>query len=184
MSKLFCAAALFVCAVAFMFAETLPGAETSTGTEAPAGTPSDSSQSVERRMLPFSVNAGLEVNNNHSNGAAAGVSVMVDWRIMPFLSAGLRTGFSSNFGYSNTAEAEGFVRFVLPLGGIELFAQGGAGVSWIFIYEGNTAVPLFGGAFGARIPLGGFYLEPAARFGSPFLWGAGVSAGKVFFGKK
>lgn len=133
-----------------------------------------------RAGFPISVSAGMEANNNHQNGIALGFVVQADYRVFPFLAAGARGGFSTNITFSNTLEAEGFVRFILPLRSLQVFTQGGAGLSWIFIYEGNTAIPLFGGALGVRIPLGAFYIEPAARFGFPFLWGAGLSAGVRF----
>jgi hypothetical protein len=126
------------------------------------------------------VSAGLEVNNNHRSGVALGVEAQADYRILSFLAAGVRGAFSTNIFFSNTVEAEGFVRFILPLWGLEFFVQGGAGVSWVFIYEGNAAGLLYGGGAGVRIPLGAFFVEPAARFGSPFLWGLGVSAGVSF----
>ncbi|MDR2343140.1 MAG: hypothetical protein LBD86_01245 [Spirochaetaceae bacterium] len=134
--------------------------------------------------LPLSLGAGLEANNNHRNGVALGIQAQADWRIFPFLAAGARGAFNSNFFFSNTVEAEGFVRFMLPLRALTVFAQAGGGVSWVFIYEGNAATPLFGGALGVRIPLGGFYLEPAVRLGVPFLWGAGLSLGKDFSKKR
>jgi hypothetical protein len=161
-NSLFFKAALFIMAASFVFSEE------------------PSPQQAGKGRLPISVSAGLEANNNHRSGVALGFEAQADYRILPFLAAGARGAFSTNFFFSNTVEAEGFVRFVVPLRGLEFFAQGGAGVSWIFIYEGNTAVPLFGGALGVRIPLGAFYVEPAARFGSPFLWGLGVRFGKDF----
>lgn len=143
----------------------------------------DSATPQAKGGFPVSVSAGLEANNNHSDGIALGMQVQADYRVFPFLAAGARGGFSSNFSFSNTVEGGGFVRFMLPLWGLRFFAEAGAGVSWIFLYEGNMAVPLYGGALGVRIPLGargGIYLEPAARVGVPFLWGAGVSIGKDF----
>jgi hypothetical protein len=136
-----------------------------------------------RAGFPLSLSAGLEANNNHRKGIALGAQVQADYRIFRFLAAGVRGGFSSNFGFSNTVEGEGFIRVILPMWGLEFFVQGGGGVSWIMIYEGNTTVPLFGGGTGVRIPLGPIYLEPAARFGKPFLWGAGVNVG-VSFGER
>jgi hypothetical protein len=135
---------------------------------------------------PVSVGLGVEVNNNHINGSAEGVTAAADFRALSFLAAGARAGFSSNFGYSNTMEGEGFVRFILPVKTplrnwtLELFAQGGAGISQIFVYEGNSSKLLAGGGLGIRLLNNGFYIEALARAGTPFLWGAGVSAGYRF----
>jgi hypothetical protein len=60
---------------------------------------------------------------------------------------------------------------------MELFLQGGGGISEIYIYEGERAVPRLESVAGARVPIGHFYAEPEARFGVPYLWGAGVSFG-------
>jgi hypothetical protein len=134
-----------------------------------------------KKGIPLSVGLGLEANNNHRNGVAYGVQASIDYRLWRFLALGARGGFSSNFGFSNTVEGEGFLRLILPLRGVDLFVQGGAGVSVMFIYEGNMPGTLFSGGVGARISLGrSFYIEPAARFGVPFLWGAGISAGYRF----
>jgi hypothetical protein len=135
-----------------------------------------------RGGLPISLGLGLEVNNNNRDGAALGFTAAADYRLLSFLALGLRGGFSSNFDFSNTVEGAAFLRFVLPLKGLELFAQGGGGLSWIFIYEGNSPHPLFEGGAGVRLPLGNFYIEAAGRGGVPFLWGAGISAGYRFGG--
>jgi hypothetical protein len=134
-----------------------------------------------KRGVPLAASVGLEANNNHPDGVVFGVQASIDYRPWRFLALGARGGFSADFGFPYTAEGEGFVRFILPVGGVELFVQGGAGVSVLFLDGGNMPGMLFGGGAGARIPLGRhLYIEPAVRAGSPFLWGAGVSAGYRF----
>jgi hypothetical protein len=90
---------------------------------------------------------------------------------------GIKGEFSSNFDTTNTIEASGLARFILPLGGLELYAQGGIGISNIMSYDGSDIKLLYEGAIGVRITLGSFYLEPSGRYGSPFIWGAGIVFG-------
>jgi hypothetical protein len=129
---------------------------------------------------PLSVSAGLEVNNNHRKGVAGGFTVTAEYRLLPFLALGARGGINSNFGYANIADGLGFVRLILPLRRFDLFVQGGAGQSWIYIYEGNLTSLLYEGGAGLRLPLNGLYIEALARAGYPFLWGASVSVGHNF----
>jgi hypothetical protein len=130
----------------------------------------------------FAVGLGLEVNNNNPKGAAMGVMATGDWRLHRFIAVGAKVGFSSNFGKSNTLEAGAIARFVLPVKSLEFFAHGGIGISGIFFYAYRTPRLLGEGGVGVRIPLplNNFYIEPAARFGHPFFWGAGVTVGYRF----
>jgi hypothetical protein len=163
-------------------AETPPETETLPKAEAL----SDGKRSGGKRAPPISVGLGLELNNNNRHGAAAGISAAADWRISPFLAAGLRAGFSSNFGYSDTLEGEGFARLILPVKtplrgwDLELFAQGGMGISQIFAHEWASYSLLAGGGLGARFLKKSFFIEAIVRAGAPFLWAAGVSAGYRF----
>jgi hypothetical protein len=147
------------------------------GVGAPSIRPAVGGAESRTKLQRLSAGFGIEANNNNRSGAAFGPVVALDWQPVRLIVAGVRGSFSANFGFSNTLEAEGFVRLILPLKNVDLFLQGGAGLSQIFIYEGNSAHFLYGGGAGARIWLGRFYVEPQFRMGFPFLWSAGVTGG-------
>jgi hypothetical protein len=136
-----------------------------------------SASKASRGPVSLSVGTGPEVNQNAASGVAGAWTASSDCRITRYFAAGVKAAFSTNIGYSNTLEAAAFARAILPVGKAELFLQGGGGVSAIYIYEGERAVPMWEAGAGVRVPLGRFYAEPAARFGAPYLWGAGVSFG-------
>jgi hypothetical protein len=71
-------------------------------------------------------------------------------------------------------------RFVWPFKGVDLFLQGGIGMSDIIFYEGYKVVLLYEGGAGVRVPLKKWYIEPSGRYGFPFIWGAGIKFGRTF----
>jgi hypothetical protein len=133
---------------------------------------------------PFSAGLGIEANNNNPHGAALGGTLSLDYRFFRFFAAGLRGGLSSNFGYSNTFELAGTVNLVVPYKKLDFFLYGGIGMSSIFADETGESKLLLEGGGGVRVPIkiGPIvdYIEGSARFGTPFLWGAGVMVGKSF----
>jgi hypothetical protein len=139
--------------------------------------PTPQRSAAKRWWEPISVGAGLEANNNNPKGMAYGALVSVGYRLFRFFALGVKGEFNSNFGTSNTIEAAAWARFVFPIKRLELFAQGSAGISSIIIYGDTETRFLYEGGAGVRIPIKKFYLEPFARFGLPFLWGAGVVFG-------
>ncbi|MDR0684843.1 MAG: hypothetical protein LBF83_06920 [Spirochaetaceae bacterium] len=128
----------------------------------------------------FTVGAGVEANNNNPNGAAFGGVIGADFRPFRFFTVGLKGGFSSNFGKSNTVEAAATAAFVLRAWRLDFIVRGAAGVGYVITYENSEAAFLYEGGLGVRIRMKGFYTEPYVRLGSPFLWGAGVMFGKSF----
>jgi hypothetical protein len=132
----------------------------------------------------FSIGLGIEANNNNSSGAALGVALGADYRLFRFFALGIKQGFSSNFGNSNTIETAVFARLPITIKGIDLFVQGALGISHVITYHDNETRFLFEGGAGARVPVKSFYIEPQVRFGSPFLMGAGITFGYSFQGKR
>ena len=130
--------------------------------------------------VPVSVSAGLEANNNNPNGSAFGGVIGADYRPFRFFAVGMKGGFSSNFGKSNTVEAAATAAFVLSARRLDFIVRGAAGVGYVITYENSEAAFLYEGGLGVRVRLKGFYVEPYVRAGSPFLWGAGVVFGKSF----
>ena len=134
----------------------------------------------------LSVKGGVEANNNGDKRVAGAFTVGADFRLLRYLALGVKTGMSSTFGTANTVEASGTARFILPLRkppegvGVELFVQGEAGLSQVFMYEETRGLFMYGGAAGARLAFGKWYIEPAVRGGKPFLWGASVNVGYLF----
>lgn len=128
---------------------------------------------------------GAEANANTREGAALGGILTLGLDINDIFAAGVKGVFSSNMDTVLTLEAAGFFRYYfsrllpLPLG--VLFAQAEAGTS-LFFEEGETYPVFYGGlTVGWRFHVWeGLYLEPAARFGYPCIWGAGLSVVYMF----
>ena len=144
----------------------------------------------------WGVNAGVEMNMNSGNHyelhniAALGFGIHTggEYNINDMFAAGLNLNFS--FSDFFAFEAAGFFRWYFLRGlpkaaGFlkNIFAQADLGV-WIGNDIYSEAVKFLGGvSAGVRFKLpGNFYIEPYARFGYPFLFGVGVTAGYRFKG--
>jgi hypothetical protein len=133
----------------------------------------------------FSLGLGIEANMYARRGVALGTAVSADYGFLPNLAAGIKFGFSHNLARIMALEPEVFARWYAgDVKGLFLFVQAGLGTSVIFEdrSEGRKAHPAVMGnlAAGLRIPLKQWYVEPYLRTGYPFIWGAGVSAGRRF----
>jgi hypothetical protein len=136
-----------------------------------------SAREAERFALGF----GIEGNSNTRDGMAMGESLYFSYEIIKNLEAGVTFGVNHNFQNMTVLEPAAMGRwyfFELPKN--KFFAQADLGAS--LILEDGTLTPLFLGGLtlGARFPLGPWYLEPYARGGYPFIWGAGLKAGYRF----
>jgi hypothetical protein len=143
----------------------------------------------------LSVGIGADGNMNTREHAALGGSLAVEYGITNAWAAGIKFTVSHNLSDTLVLDPEAFARlYVFQLarlaetanpvfGGV--YAQAGAGVSVVRQDRYDTA-PIFLGeiAAGWRFMCGNWYVEPSARFGMPFLWGAGVSGGYRFDLKK
>jgi len=144
----------------------------------------------------WGVNAGAEMNMNSGNHyelhniAALGFGVHTggEYNISDIFAAGLNLNFS--FSDLFAFEAAGFFRWYFLRGlpkeaGFfrNIFAQADLGV-WAGNDSHSEAVKFLGGtSAGIRFKLPvNFYIEPYARFGYPFLFGVGVTAGYRFKG--
>jgi len=144
----------------------------------------------------WGVNAGVEMNMNSGNHyelhniAALGFGIHTggEYNIYDMFAAGLNLNFS--FSDFFAFEAAGFFRWYFLRGlpkatGFlrNIFAQADLGL-WAGNDIHSEAVKFLGGASaGVRFKLpGNFYIEPYARFGYPFLFGVGATAGYRFKG--
>ena len=123
---------------------------------------------------------GAEANGNTFEGAAAvggGWSFGVD--LNRYIALGIKTTFSYDFDSTMaTVEQAGLFRFYLPLKIRGPFLQAEAGGGIVFEDKENYFCFAGGIAAGWRIGIGkNLYVEPAGRFGYPFIWGAGISIG-------
>jgi len=142
----------------------------------------------------WGVNAGVEMNMNSGNHyelhniAALGFGIHTggEYNINDMFAAGLNLNFS--FSDFFAFEAAGFFRWYFLRGlpkaaGFlkNIFAQADLGL-WAGNDIYSEAVKFLGGvSAGIRFKLpGNFYIEPYARFGYPFLFGVGVTAGYRF----
>jgi len=121
---------------------------------------------------------GGEANANTREGAAIGGAFSFGLEFAGSFAAGLRVIFSNDIKSIFTIEPLAFFRYNLPLGISGFFVQAEMGAS--FFLEDNKGYPAFsvGAAAGWRFKITEmFYIEPYARAGYPFIWGAGLNAG-------
>ena len=125
--------------------------------------------------------AGAEAGGNAREGAAPGVIVLAGAEINQLFALGFRKGFFLDTAKVTTLEDSVFFRVKFPVKNTVPFVQAELGTSVLF--EDGKSYPLFLGALAAgwRFHIGRFvYIEPAARVGHPFIWGAGLAIGIRF----
>jgi hypothetical protein len=127
----------------------------------------------------WALGVGLEANMNTPSNAAGASWVSAGRDLGRLFAAGMKAGYSYNFSGVGTLEMAALGRwYFLSLEKSRFFAQLELGMDLIF-HEGNTVPAFLGGlAFGWRIPLGVWYLEPAVRGGYPYIWGLGLAFGR------
>ena len=124
---------------------------------------------------------GVEGNANAREGAAIGANLSLGVNLNSQFSLGIKTVFSSDIDAVTTLEPAAFFRYYLPFKFSGLFAQAELGAS--FFFEDGKSYPAFQGglSLGWRYYfIKNWYIEPAVRFGYPFVWGAGIIAGLSF----
>jgi hypothetical protein len=129
----------------------------------------------------WNIGAAVELNANSRKGVATGGGFLFDLEIDERFSAGIKTSFFSDINTVNTLEWQGLFRYYLPLPVTGVFVQAETGMSIFF--EQSEAFPAFLGGItaGWRIfPGKNWYLEPALRFGYPFIWSVGFGGGMRF----
>jgi hypothetical protein len=131
---------------------------------------------------------GLEINGNTREGVAMGGNLTAGLDLNEQFSLGLKAVLSGNFDTIITLEPAAFFRYYIPtlqfspsfkISG--LFAQAELGTAIFF--ENQKGYPAFlgGAALGWRYNIGEmWYIEPAARFGYPFIWGVSFAGGLRF----
>jgi len=115
------------------------------------------------------------------SGGAIGGGVFLGGEINNQFAIGVKTGFLHDFDDINSLNIQGFVRYQLPLPVDGFFVRADAGVLMLF-YDGET-FPVFSGglAAGWRYNFSqNWFLEPALRFGYPYMWGASLVLGFRF----
>ena len=111
-------------------------------------------------------------------GAAIGGSLSAGVEINRQFSAGVITSIFHNLDTVLSVDPKAFFRYYIPLPAYGLFVQAETGC--VVFFEFNEAFPAFSGSVSAGWRFNfaeNWYAEPAARFGYPFIWGVGVSAG-------
>jgi hypothetical protein len=129
----------------------------------------------------WNIGAAMELNANSRKGVATGGGVLFDLEIDKRFTAGIKTSFFSNMSTLNTLELQGLFRYYLPLPVTGAFVQAETGMSIFFEQGGGFPAFLGGITAGWRIfPGKNWYLEPALRFGYPFIWAIGFGGGMRF----
>jgi len=131
---------------------------------------------------------GLETNGNGRKAIAMGGNLTVGLDLNDQFSLGLKTVLSGDFNTVITLEPAAFFRYYLPLNFPDipfnfhdLFAQAELGTAIFF--EHKEAYPAFlgGAGLGWHYNIGEkWYIEPAVRFGYPFIWGVSFQGGMRF----
>ena len=142
------------------------------------------------------IGIGPEINMNSGTAFGVGVVVALDFNFGNYWAAGLSAKGSHDLSSAWVAEGMAFIRCYFPGRNpwqreyhSGFFAQADAGAHYIaednvHMYKGDTLLrPMGGLRAGYRFLLGAsryFYLEPYARGGYPFMWGAGLALGVRF----
>ena len=131
------------------------------------------------------IGLGTELNAYSRQNAAAGGGFFAGFDLNRYFAAGLKIGFFHNMGTIATLEPLAFFRYYIlrqqrPPGLGGFFVQAETGYAACFEY--GEAFHAFSGGLSAgwRIVTKNWGIEPAVRFGYPYIWGAGITAGYRF----
>jgi hypothetical protein len=169
-------------------------------------TPLAVSQQAAAQEKKIAAGLGPELGINTLEGAAFGVVLGADYKLpikaIPF-AAGVNVGLHFN-KVEFVLEPSAMFRWYFPIPGLTkkfhektegstfkgtfkpvyegAFVQAEVGVTVIAEKDEDTVALFMGGLkLGYRLPLKlGLYVEPFARFGYPYLWGMGATAGMRF----
>jgi outer membrane protein OmpA-like peptidoglycan-associated protein len=142
----------------------------------------------------LSLGLGADFNGYSIDGFSLGVLFAADYRFLPFLSAGLKSGFGYDFEAVSQLEAEAFARWYFwgypnLLNGLEVFAQLEGGAAGLWGNNGSNGKDnkwSFSGALSAgarlKLPLN-FYAEAYIRGGYPFIWSVSAVLGYTITSK-
>ncbi|MDR2660233.1 MAG: OmpA family protein [Spirochaetaceae bacterium] len=136
----------------------------------------------------LSFGLGGDISGYSATGFSVGGLFSLDYRFLPFLSAGLKGNYGNDFDRLTNVGGQAFARFYFiqnpsPFNGMMVFAQLEGGAEWLwekFLDVNEKNLMAFTGGLGAgvrlRLPLN-FYAEAYARGGYPFIWGFSILAG-------
>jgi len=127
-----------------------------------------------------------EVNAHTREVVAAGGGFLFGFDLNQYFATGLRIGFFHNMDTVATLEPQAFFRYYIPwkqwppdLGGF--FVQAEAG--YVAYFEYGETFHAFSGGLSAgwrSVITKNWVMEPAVRFGYPYIWGVGITAGYRF----
>jgi len=124
---------------------------------------------------------GFEGSANTREGMAFGGSLSFGLNLDHRFSLGLKAYLSSDADMVTTLESAVFFRYYLPIKIDNLFAQVEMGASVFFEDDESYPAFLVGLTLGWRYYVWKeWYIEPSVRFGYPFAWGVGITAGLSF----
>jgi len=131
----------------------------------------------------FFIGFGPEIGGFTRSGAAFSGGFMAGYGINSDFAVGVRGGFMHDAEDIGSLNMQGFFRYqlprFLPIDGF--FAQANAGFV-VFFYR-NSSYPAFAGglSLGWRGDIAeNWFIEPAVRFGYPYMWNIAVLAGYSF----
>jgi len=131
--------------------------------------------------LDIFAGVGPEINAYTREGFALGANLLVGIGINPQMAAGIKAGFFHNLDTVSALDVTAFYRYYLPLPVDGFFAQ--LDVGSVILFEFDESFPAVSGGLnvGWRYNISSnWYIEPAARFGYPYIWAVGLTAGYVF----
>lgn len=133
--------------------------------------------------LPFSFGANFGTNMESTDGYAFQAGVHADYAVLKMLRTGVQFDVSmakNSMAYDPTV----YAKLYLPFGFKHLvpFVRGDAGYTVLITEKQEEPYKMFSGGVsaGVRMEFSGFYLEPRASFGYPYLWGADLAVGYSF----
>ena len=128
----------------------------------------------------FFTGIGPDASAYTRNGTAVGGSILFGFDLNPKIATGVKGSFFHNMDTIISIEPTVFFRFY-PLTDMGLFIQANAGGA-ILIELGEWFPSAAGGlTAGWRSRFArNWFVEPFGRFGYPYMWGAGLTAGYLF----
>jgi len=128
----------------------------------------------------FFLGLGAEASAYTREGAAVGGSLVLGINLNSYFTTGIRASFFHNMDTLKAIDPVVFFRYY-PSSYLGLYLQAEGG--YAILLEMGEIFPVISGGLtaGWRFYLGeGWFIEPSGRFGYPYMWGAGLTAGYNF----
>ena len=124
---------------------------------------------------------GPEINAHTRTGFSAGGYITGGFEILNRFAFGFKLYISHNLDTVLTFEPAVIIRYMPFDGRLEnLFFEANVGSASYYEHGKAYPAPLGSIGMGWRFKFNRYFVEPTGRFGHPFTWGLGVTAGRLF----